>query len=398
MRSPLSSIAVILLSFVLSGCALLPTGSSTTGNGGAAASDEATPTPIPTAIVAMKPTYEVKSGEIVRETSFSGRISPVEEQALFFRTGGRVRQIYSQRGNMVQAGDVIADLEIDDLEREVTSAQLALERAQSRLQEAEAELAFNQRAAQINLEIAQLRLEALQQGAPDDATAIAIQQKQVELAQLALERLNSGVDPLLKNDVARAELALETLQSSISDATIVSPIDGQILNLSLTVGRPVEAFDPVTIVANTENLEIKSDLTSTQLEELSEGMPVTVMMMGRPGETLNGEIRRLPYPYGTGGGASVDDLDKSTRIALEQSPQEAGFSLGDLVQVQVELERKDSVLWLPPQAIRTFDGRRFVVVQDGDVQRRVDVKAGIQTPDQVEIVEGLEAGQTVVGQ
>ena len=72
--------------------------------------------------------------------------------------------------------------------------------------------------------------------------------------------------------------------------------------------------------------------------------------------------------------------------------------MGDLVRVQAELERKDDVLWLPPQALRIFDGRRFAVVQDGDVQRRVDVKVGIQTADRVEIEEGLEEGQTVVGQ
>jgi multidrug efflux pump subunit AcrA (membrane-fusion protein) len=41
---------------------------------------------------------------------------------------------------------------------------------------------------------------------------------------------------------------------------------------------------------------------------------------------------------------------------------------------------------------------RFVVVQDEDVQRRVDVKLGIQTPDRVEVEEGLEEGQIVVGQ
>ncbi|MEZ4633893.1 MAG: efflux RND transporter periplasmic adaptor subunit [Caldilineaceae bacterium] len=160
----------------------------------------------------------------------------------------------------------------------------------------------------------------------------------------------------------------------------------------------MEAFDPVVVVANPEELEISSDLTSTQMEGLAEGMPVVIKMVGRPGQTLNGEVRRLPYPYGTGGGASVSDLDKSTRITIQQSPEEADYELGDLMQVEVELERKADVLWLPPSAIRIFDGRRFVVVQDGDVQRRVDVKTGIQTPDQVEIEEGLELGQVVVGQ
>ena len=65
---------------------------------------------------------------------------------------------------------------------------------------------------------------------------------------------------------------------------------------------------------------------------------------------------------------------------------------------QVELERKDDVLWLPPQAIRMFEGRRFVVLKEDDVQRRVDVKVGIETQERVEIEEGLEEGQVVIGQ
>jgi multidrug efflux pump subunit AcrA (membrane-fusion protein) len=53
-------------------------------------------------------------------------------------------------------------------------------------------------------------------------------------------------------------------------------------------------------------------------------------------------------------------------------------------------------MWLPPQAIRRFEGRRFVVVQDAEGQRRVDVKVGITSDDRVEILEGLEEGQVVI--
>lgn len=397
-RFSLRSVATLLLSFVLSGCALLPTGSTTLENPFAAQAEEPTPTPIPTAIVPLKPTYEVKTGEILRQTSFSGRVSPVEVHELFFRSGGRVRQIYVTRNEMVQAGDIIADLEIDDLERQVTAAELNLERAQSRLDEAQADLEFDQRSAQIAVEIAQLRLTELRRSNPEDLIALSIQQKQVELTEIAVERLARGVDPLLQNDVDRAQLEMDRLSTAIEDARIRAPIDGQILTLSLTVGRPAEAFAPVVVVADPSALEISSELTSTQMEGLAEGMPVAIKMVGRPGQTLDGEIRRLPYPFGSGGGVSVDDLDKSTRITVQQSAEEIGYGLGDLMQVEVELERKADILWLPPSAIRTFDGRRFVVVQDGDVQRRVDVKTGIQTPDQVEIVEGLELGQVVVGQ
>ena len=391
----IKSLFPIALSLILSSCALLPAGRSAE-----IAANEATPTPIPTSVIPVKPTYTVKIGEILRERTFSGRIAPVIEEALFFRSSGRIRNVYASRNDFVTAGQIIADLEIDDLERELTSAQLNLERAQSRLYSAEKELEFQRRSAQINLDITNLRLLNLRTESPDDNFGISVQNKQVELAQIALERLGEGVGPLLINDVARAQLQVEKLQNAIADATITALFDGQLLSVSLTAGRPVNAFDPVVSLADITNLEVKADLISDQMNELAEEMPVEVSLVGRPGEILSGHIRRLPYPFGSGGSGEVIDPDKSTRITIEQPPdaEETDLELGDLVQVRVELERKDAALWLPTQAIRIFDGRRFVVVQDGEVQRRVDVKVGIQTNERVEIEEGLEEGQVVVGQ
>jgi len=126
---------------------------------------------------------------------------------------------------------------------------------------------------------------------------------------------------------------------------------------------------------------------------------VAVTIASRPGEEIKGQIRRLPYPYGGGGRISSDaeERDESSRVSLDVSATDAGLELGDLVRMTVVLERKDDVLWLPSQAIRIFEGRRFVVLQEGDAQRRVDVQIGVEGEDRVEIEEGLAEGQVVIG-
>jgi len=67
------------------------------------------------------------------------------------------------------------------------------------------------------------------------------------------------------------------------------------------------------------------------------------------------------------------------------------------MQIKVVVERKDDVLWLPPQAVRTFEARTFVVIQNGETQQRVDVKVGVESQDRVEIEAGLNEGQIVIG-
>lgn len=382
------------LAALLGGCALLPTVNTDRSTDGLP-----TPTPIPTAIVPTKPTYQVQRGEIVNELEFSGRISPVLEEDLFFRATGRVRSVSRKRNDMVTQGEVLAELEIDALERELEGAELELERARVRLQQAEQENTYNLEVAQTNMDIAELKLQALRSEAAPDQTEIAVQQKQIDLARLDIERLQAGVDPLLVSDVTRAELAVSKLHAEIAESQIIAPFDGQLLSMSLTPGQAVDAYQPVASLADVENLEVSADLISTQMEDLVEGMPASIILVSRPGVMLDGSVRQLPYPYGSGGrGNTVEDMDKSTRISIVEAAQDAGFALGDLVRVKVELERKDNVLWVPPQALRIFDGRRFALLQDGEVQRRVDVQVGIETPDRVEIESGLEEGQVVVGQ
>ncbi|MBN1217308.1 MAG: efflux RND transporter periplasmic adaptor subunit [Anaerolineae bacterium] len=452
---------VLLWLLAITGCSLLPQNSRSQ----TMVQLGPTPTPIPTPIVPTKPIYEVQVGEVVEKIKFSGRVAPVQEVELFFRTDGWIRNVFVERDDFVEKGQILADLEIEDLEKELASKFLELERAQSTLAEAERNLANEIRRAEVEHQIAQIKLESAQsqdltprqeQAAADlekiqinlqqaqeaydeiawrnDRTSrqeaaelqqvtldyiqaraayelavqdienqkydIAILDRELELAQIRLDELGAGVDPLLKNDVERAMLDVDKLKAEIADAQIIAPFDGQILSETLTEGREATARKTVAIIADLSELEISADPSSTQLTDLAEGMPVVATLSRRPGEEWHGVIRRLPYPYGGGGRSegAEEDEDTSTRIQLEDVTfEDLDLEVGDLMTLEVILEQKDNVLWLPPQAVRTFEGRKFVVIQDGEIQRRVDVKVGIESQDRVEIEEGVTEGQIVVG-
>jgi len=454
-------VAILVLALLsLAGCSILPAGNARQAS---SSQSQAEPTPIPTPIVPTKPTYTVQRGDVQKKLEFTGRIAPVKEQELFFKTSGRVRQVLAKRNDLVKQGQLLADLEIEDLERQQQAAELEVERAKQNFADAERELANNLKRAQINLDIAKGALASLQRRdmAPEkvqaqadlrsaeialkqaqeayDAIAwrndasstgaaadleqatlnferakaafdmaqqgidqhkydVAAQQRQVQLAQLSLDELGTDVNPLLQNDVQRAELSLVNVKAEITKAQIVAPFDGKVLSIALTEGRAVDAFNPVVTVADPAQLEVSADLQSTDLQQLAENLPVSLMLVSRPGEKYQGIIRKLPYPYGSGGGSTkLDELDKSTRVTLQGDLSNSGIELGDLMRATVILEDRPNVLWLPPQAVRTFQGRNFVVVQDANGQRRVDVKIGVKSDDRVEILEGLTEGLVIVG-
>jgi hypothetical protein len=70
--------------------------------------------------------------------------------------------------------------------------------------------------------------------------------------------------------------------------------------------------------------------------------------------------------------------------------------MGALVSLTIVLAERNDALWLPPDAIRRFQGDAFVLVLEGGRQRRVDIETGVESANQVEILEGLERGQVVV--
>jgi hypothetical protein len=205
--------------------------------------------------------------------------------------------------------------------------------------------------------------------------------------------------PLKEYDVKLADIALQETQINNADlsfaidaARIVSPMDGFVLSQeAVSSGSEIPAYKEVMVVADLSVLEVSASPDSTTSAKLQVGMPVTVTLINRPGVVINGQIRRMPVFSVSGVGQ-----DKTTRITLDSSLKDIGLGIGDLVQVNVVLQKKENVLWLPPQAVRTFEGRRFVVIQDGQGQRRVDVKVGLQNNDRLEIVEGLNEGQVVL--
>ena len=323
-----------------------------------------TPTKVPRAVAPIKQTYEVQLGDVTERIQFTGRVMPVTQTQLMFPIDGRVRTTYFAEGQAIATGDVIADLtSLDALEKRKASDELVLHQAELELENAELEL-----------EIARLQSdEAVRE------LELQVHQNNVELAQIRHDLLALGI---------------QDLDDQIAAAKLVAPFDGELLTMSISVGSTVAEFRPVALFADVAELEIGSLVQSFKLEVLEEGMPVLVEPASQPGVAIPGMIRRLPL---RGQGDLPASDDQLVRVTLSIPPQEAELSIDDQVEVTVVVAERQDVIWLPAQAVRTFQNNAFVVVRENDVERRSDIILGIAGGNRIEIVEGLEVGQVVVG-
>jgi len=190
-----------------------------------------------------------------------------------------------------------------------------------------------------------------------------------------------------------AQTVLDELNAVYSNMRITAPFDGTIVSITIFDGSMVEANQMVLAVANMDDLLVSARLRADDMALLTVGMKVTVNAVKGNMPTVPGTIKSLPYPYGS---VDTESSDGSVQIALDRSPLELGYNVGDMVSMSLVLEEKADALWLPSQAVREFEGRYFVIVQDGEAQRRVDVKVGIIEADRIEITDGLVEGQVVV--
>ncbi|NWG18807.1 MAG: HlyD family efflux transporter periplasmic adaptor subunit [Chloroflexi bacterium] len=279
-----------------------------------------------------------------------------------------------------------AEAELRNAETAVAQAQLAYDQARQNegpaIARAEAQLAE-----------AQARYDDLTRG--PRAEDLDQARRDIERAELAVSEAQRVGDNELEGRVATAKLEVERLTAQIEALRLYAPFDGKVAAVGNKPGDQIAAYKAViTIMDDTEKELLVENVLSQDASRIGLGQQVQISFSRAPGKVFDGIVNKLPTTV-TSSAATINP-DRAYHIEFEAPGME--LEVGDLAQVVITLKRVEDALWLPPQAVRAFEGRRFVVVKDGDRQRRQDVRVGIVSLERVEILEGLNEGDVVVGQ
>ena len=278
--------------------------------------------------------------------------------------------------------------EINSLQLAVESARLAIPTSESAVVAAQAKLEsvlrgateFELREQQSKVEKAQLDVEK------------ARAQLEVERQKLTANRATTTFDVQgLEKEVAKARLDLEQLEANYADARIIAAFDGKITKVNGKSGDNVQAFNPVISISSPANLLINAQINESDMPKLAVGQRALISLDAFPGQTINGTVQTLPSSVVTQQGVVAD---KNTRILVDWT--RPGAQIGMNARVQIVVQKKDDVLLIPTQAIRTVGRRRFVEYMDGNVKRSRNVEVGISTDVDTEIISGLEEGMSIL--
>ena len=362
-----------------------------------------TPTPWPTPVLSEQKTYMVTRGTVEDRFQLIAEVAPLRWEPLAFAVDGKLGAVLVSEGEQAEEGQILAELIMPDLLEQLEQARLDLSKNESVLWVYENEQSFNLERAQLEARRVELLLEQARNAG--DADQIALQEVALELAQLNLHEVESRVDPSLVQAVARAQLAVTALERQVEERRIRAPFSGQVVAVGIGLNSmrgsleppqrraDVPAFSPFMVIVEPQPVELIVSSQSARASDLVIGKEVTAIHRWAQDEPFPVNVAQLPTI--SSGDRFTPGFPGSIHLAIDgETPP---LVAGEFINIEVVAAVRDDTLVLPDAAVRRFGGRTFVVVQDGDRQRRIDIRTGLESQGMVEVLEGLAEGDVIVG-
>jgi HlyD family secretion protein len=351
------------------------------------------------------------STSIQRKVTAEAVLYPIQQSSIVPKITAPVRKFYVDRGSVVRAGQLLAELESQDLASTVAESQAALDQAEATfqttsrasvpqgLQKAELDV----RAAKDVLDAQQKRYDSVQdlfkQGAiaqkevNEAQVALTQARNQHELAQRVLQDLRGfGGDQTLKAAAAQRDAArghLQTSQVQLGYARIVSPIDGIVTDRPLFAGETAAAGSPLLTIMDLSSVIARGHVSQQDAAELKVGNSAKLFPQDG-GEPVPGKVTQIS--------SALDPSNTTVEVWVQASNPGRRLRAGTSMRVEIVAKTEPIALVVPETAIVADEsGLNFVMlVGEGDQPKKQPVVLGIHDGGNVQVKDGLKGGDRVV--
>ncbi len=354
---------------------------------------------------------KVERGDIARVVVATGKIEPRAIVEVKSKASGIVKNIYVNYGDTVRAGQVLAELDKEELEARVREARANLQAAQAMEESAAASLERNKVEAEgPDIPFLKSAMERAQRMFEEKLVARNIVEEAEKAYQLALNRQSAAIRALAvsraeitraRAQVAQARAVLERAEEDLRNSTIVSPIDGLVLARNVEVGNAVSSIlvlgsqaTPLFTLGDVSDVFVRGKVDQADIGKVYLGQPARIVVESFRDRKFEGRVYRIS-PYGV-------EKDNVTTFEVQVSIHNPGRELKANMSANAEiiLEEKKNVLLVPEAAV-IYDRDRKPAVELPDPsqekgRRKVAVQLGISNGIRTELLAGLEEGAQVI--
>jgi len=354
---------------------------------------------------------KVERGDLAKNVVATGKIRAITQVEVKSKASGIVKQLFVDYGDHVKQGQVLAELDKEEIMARVKQERASLEAAEAAEHAANADLQHAKVDAQgPDVPMLKRAYERAQQMAKDgviSAAALDEAQKNYEMAvnKQELGKANEVVSQAklrqAQAQVSQARALLEQTEEEYRNSTIVSPIDGTVLSRDVEVGDAVSSIlvlgSSATLVmtlGDTREVYVKGKVDESDIARVYIGQPARIKVESYKDRVFDGKVTKIS-PMGV-------EKDNVTTFEVRVSIDNSKGELKSMMTANAEilLEEHKGVLMVPEGALM-YDKDRNASIEIPDAtakdgKKKISVNVGISNGSKTEVLSGLKENDQVI--
>ncbi len=354
---------------------------------------------------------KVEKGDLAKSVVATGKVTPITKVEVKSKASGIVKKLLVDAGDRVRKGQLLAQLDKEEIEAQVEQSRAAVQAAEASLTSSEAD--YDR--AKVDAEGPEVpllkraydRAIGMAKEGVVSTSALEDAEKNYELA-LNKQNVSKAQATVLKAKIAQSQgqLAqdranLKQLEEQLSYTDIESPIDGVVLSRDVEMGDAVSSIlvlgSSATLVmtlGDTSSVYVKGKVDESDIGKVYLGQPARIKVESFKDKTFNGVVTKIS-PMGV-------EKDNVTTFEVRVSINNPGGELKAEMTANAEiiLEEHKNVLQIPEGAIiYDKDKKASVEIPDPrakDGKKKIAVNIGISNGAKTELLGGLKEGDQVV--
>jgi RND family efflux transporter MFP subunit len=339
---------------------------------------------------------KVERQDISNSLDIASEFLPFQEIDVYAKESGYIKKLYIDWGTHVKQGQLLAELEIPELQEQLQGDKAAVTRAEQDLERAHEELTRSQSAYEV-AHLTYTRMANVQKTRPE-----LISQEDIDVAQ-GKDLEGSASVSAAKDSVAASEAALANAKASLAKdaalfayARMTAPFTGIITRMYAYTGALLPA-------GTSSNVGTSALCRLSQNDVLRLVIPVPERYAGdiRLGQEIGVKVSALNKTFTGKVIRFSDQIDMSTRTMhteLQVPNPKYEIIPGMYADIELPVHTEKNVLTLPLQAVRTKgnNGGSVLIVNSTNHIEKRNVTLGIQTANHVEILSGVQDGEVAI--
>jgi len=330
--------------------------------------------------------HPVTRGTVTAEVMGTGTLEARVQTVVSSKISGRILEMLADQGDEVEAGQILLRLDDRELKQQVEIARSALAAAHASVERVEAE-ATRAQAVLSQVQVDHKRNQQLFATRSISATEIDKSEQALEVAEADLAKSKASVMEAKKNLIV-AQNTLDYHLARLGDTVIRAPFHGLIVRRDREPGDIVVPGTSIFMLISTKELWVSAWVDETEMSRLAPGQNARVIFRSEPERPYPGKVMRL--------GREADRETRQFIVDVKPDRLPSNWAVGQRAEVFIETDCKADAVLLPSKAILRDKEKIGVLVEEGGRAAWRSVKIGLRGREEVEILEGLEPGETVI--